>query len=164
MENLGSSKTKFFMWLVAHRKVWTADRLQKRGLDHPERCPLCDQEQETLDHMLIGCVFAREFWFKLLLQVNLQLLAPQSEDSAFLERWRVLCAKVSGIARDGLNSLVILGVWTLWKQRNGYVFYNKSPSINDGIRRVGLEVDLWEMAGAKKLSLLTTPIPGLPAS
>jgi hypothetical protein len=42
-------------------------------------------------------------------------------------------------------------------------FYNKSPSINDGIRRVGLEVDLWEMAGAK-LSLLTAPIPGLPAS
>jgi hypothetical protein len=80
-------------------------------------------------------------WFKLLHQVNLQLLAPppspKSEDSAFLEWWRVLCTKVSGIARDGLNSLVILGVWTLWKQRNGYVFYNKSPSINDAIRRVG---------------------------
>jgi hypothetical protein len=45
-------KTKFFMWLVAHRKVWTADRLQKRGMDHPERCPLCDQDQETLDHMV----------------------------------------------------------------------------------------------------------------
>jgi hypothetical protein len=157
-------KTKFFMWLVAHRKVWTADRLQKRGMDHPERCPLCDQDQETLDHMLIGCVFAREFWFKLLLQVNLQLLAPQSEDSAFLEWWRTLCTKVSGIARDGLNSLVILGVWTLWKQHNGCVFDNKSPSIADAIRRVGLEVDLWEMARAKKLSLLTAPIPGLPAS
>jgi hypothetical protein len=98
------------MWLVAHKKVWTTDRLQKRGMDHPERCPLCDQDEETLDRMLIGCVFAREFWFKLLHQVNLQLLAPQSEDSAFLEWWRILCTKVSGIARDGLNSQVILGV------------------------------------------------------
>jgi hypothetical protein len=114
--------------------------------------------------MLIGCVFAREFWFKLLLQVNLQFLAPQSEDSAFLEWWRTLCTKVSGNARDGLNSLVILGVWTLWKQHNGCVFDNKSPSIADAIRRVELEVHLWEMAGAKKLSLLTTPIPGIPAS
>jgi hypothetical protein len=52
----------------------------------------------------------------------------------------------------------------LWKQRNGCVFDNKSPSIADAIRRVGLEVHLWEMAGAKKLSLLTAPIPGLPAS
>jgi hypothetical protein len=76
----------------------------------------------------------------------------------------MLCTKVSEIAKDGLNSLAILGVWTLWKQRNGYVFYNKSPNITDAIRRVGFEVDLWEMAGAKKLCLLTAPIPGLPAS
>ena len=80
------------------------------------------------------------------------------------EWWRTLCTKVSGIARDGLNSLVILGVWTLWKQRNGCVFDNKNPSIADAIRRVELEVHLWEMAGAKKLSLLTAPIPGIPAS
>jgi hypothetical protein len=111
-------------------------------MDHPERCPLCDQDQETLDHMLIGCVFAREFWFKLLHQVNLQLLAPQSEDSAFLEWWRTLCTKVSRIAWDDLNSLVIMGVWTLSKQHNGCVFDNKRPSITDAIRRVGLEVDL----------------------
>jgi hypothetical protein len=156
-------KTKFFMWLVAHRKVWTTDRLHERGMHHPERCPLCDQDQETLDH-IIGCVFAREFWFKLL-QVNLQLLAPQSEDSAFLEWWRMLCTKVSRIARHGLNSLVILGVWTLWKPRNGFVFDNKSPNIADAIRRVGgLEVDHREMVGAKKLSLLTAPILVLPAS
>ena len=71
---------------------------------------------------------------------------------------------VPGIARDGINSLVILGVWTLWKHRNGCVFDNKSLSVADAIRSVGLEIDLWVMAGAKKLSLLTAPIPGLPAS
>jgi hypothetical protein len=32
------------------------------------------------------------------------------------------------------------------------------------IRSVGLEIDLWVLAGAKKVSLLTAPIPGLPAS
>jgi hypothetical protein len=76
-------KSKFFMWLVAHKRVWTADRLQRRGMDHPERCPLCDQDQETLNHMLLGCVFAREFWFKLLLLVNLQHLAHQSCERGF---------------------------------------------------------------------------------
>jgi hypothetical protein len=60
--------------------------------------------------------------------------------------------------------LVILGVWTLWTHHSARVFDNKSPIIADAIRKVGLEVDLWEMAGAKKLSLLTTPILGLPAS
>jgi hypothetical protein len=35
-------KCRFFLWLVAHKKRWTTDRLEKRGLNHPKRCPLCD--------------------------------------------------------------------------------------------------------------------------
>ena len=27
----------FFLWLVAHDRCWTADRLARRGLPHPER-------------------------------------------------------------------------------------------------------------------------------
>jgi hypothetical protein len=44
------------------------------------------------------------------------------------------------------------------------VFDNKSPSVAVAIRSIGLEIDLWVIAGAKKLSLLTAPIPGLPVS
>jgi len=33
-------KCRFFMWLVAHDWCWTADRLARRGLPHPEQCPL----------------------------------------------------------------------------------------------------------------------------
>lgn len=35
-------KTKYFMWLVAQQRVWTKDRLQKAGMDHPVACLLCD--------------------------------------------------------------------------------------------------------------------------
>jgi hypothetical protein len=59
-------KCKFFMWLVAHDRCWTADRLAKRGLSHLERCPHCNQEEETIGHLLLSCIFAREFWFRLL--------------------------------------------------------------------------------------------------
>ena len=31
------SKCHFFMWLVAHNPCWTADRLARRGLPHPDR-------------------------------------------------------------------------------------------------------------------------------
>jgi hypothetical protein len=64
------------MWLVTHNKCWTADRLARRGLPHPENCPLCDQEEETIDHLLVHCVFAIEFWFNLFRQVGLQALPP----------------------------------------------------------------------------------------
>lgn len=39
------------------------DNLQHRGL-HPPRCPLCDQQPKTLQHLLLGCVVAREVWVK----------------------------------------------------------------------------------------------------
>jgi hypothetical protein len=118
----------------------TADRLQRRGMDHPERCPLCDQDQETLNHMLLGCIFAREFWFKLLLLVNLQHLAHQSCEGVFMDWWQDLSTKVPRIARNGLNSLVILGVWTLWKHRNGCVL-----TIRVLVLLLLLEVLVWRL-------------------
>lgn len=56
-----SPKCKFFLWPADLRRCGTEDRLSKHGLSHPDRCPLCDQEPETIDHLLVGCVFARTF-------------------------------------------------------------------------------------------------------
>ena len=77
-------KCRFFVWLVAHNRCWTADRLARRGLPHPEHCPLCDQAAETIDHLLVQCVFAREFWFRFFSRMGLQALSPQSTEISSL--------------------------------------------------------------------------------
>jgi len=64
--------------LVAHDRCWIADHLARRGLPHPDRCPHCDQAEESINHLLLSCVFAREFWFKLLKRVGLQFLSRRS--------------------------------------------------------------------------------------
>jgi hypothetical protein len=53
---------RFFAWLISKDRCWTADRLERRGLPYPVACPLCDQELETIQHLLLGCVVAREVW------------------------------------------------------------------------------------------------------
>lgn len=53
---------RFFTWLALRNRCWTSDRLARRGLDHQEACPLCDQEEETINHLLLECVFTREVW------------------------------------------------------------------------------------------------------
>jgi hypothetical protein len=78
-------KCHSFLWLAAHKKCWTTDHLARHGMNHPDRCPLCDQEEETIDHLLISCVFARRFWFTFLGKVNLQGNSPQPEDTSFFE-------------------------------------------------------------------------------
>lgn len=111
-------KCRSFLWLVAHNKCWTADRLENRGLPHPARCPLCDQAPETINHLLVGCSFARDFWFSLLRSVGLQPLSPQPTDLSFDRWWLMVNSRTDGEVKKGLNSVITLGAWSLWEHRN----------------------------------------------
>ena len=107
-------KCCFFMWLVTHDRCWMVDRLARRGLPHPAQCPLCDQEEETINHLLVSCVFARQFWFYLLQHFGIQQFCPQPSDLSFDVWWENSSNATVGLTRKGFNSLVILGAWTLW--------------------------------------------------
>lgn len=98
------------MWLVAHRRCWTVDRLAKRGLPHPEHCPLCDQKEEDIQHLLVGRVFARQFWFQFLQHVGLAALAPQPTDISFEDWWEKVELLVNGDMRQVLTPLSSWGV------------------------------------------------------
>jgi hypothetical protein len=106
-------KCRYFAWLVALQKCLTADHLARHGLDHPKKYPLCDQMEETMDHLLVSCVFSRQFWFNLLRQVQLQDLTPQPDNNSFMEWWGNLNNQVTGPTKKGLNSIIILGAWTI---------------------------------------------------
>jgi len=69
-------KCRFFIWLVVRDRCWTADHLARRDLPHPGCCPLCDQDEEYINHLVSTCAFARKFWFFLLRRVGLQVLTP----------------------------------------------------------------------------------------
>jgi hypothetical protein len=146
---------------VTLQRCWTADRLQRRGIDHPDQCPLCDQEIETIDHLLVGCVFARNYWFKLLSKVNLHNFTPHVYEENTMLWWKRCSDQLHGIAGKGLNSLISLDLWILWNHRNACVFKGLSPCLNSAIKRTEQERDLWVLGGATNLDLLTAPIPSL---
>jgi hypothetical protein len=87
-------------------------------LPHLEKCPLCDQEDESIDTILVSCVFSRQFWYLLLRQVRFHVLAPQPAESSFDEWWEKAGEATSGLIKTGLNSLIVLGAWTIWKHHN----------------------------------------------
>jgi hypothetical protein len=102
-------KCRFFLWLATHKKCWTAYWLARHDMIHPNRCLLCDQEEETIDHILISCVFSRQFWFCLLGTVGMQGISPQPENVSFLQWWTRSSVIVMGAARKGLGLHVGLG-------------------------------------------------------
>jgi hypothetical protein len=67
-------RCKFFIWLAIKNRCWTANGLTKRGLTHPAACPLCDQENETVQHLLVSCVFACQVWYIILQKPQLLLV------------------------------------------------------------------------------------------
>jgi hypothetical protein len=149
------------MWLVAHNKCWTADRLARSGLPHPESCPLCDQEDETIDHLLVHCVFARKFWFILFRQVGLHTISPQPSELSLLAWWEKASSSTNdGLMRQGIDLFIILGAWTIWNHRNGYVFDEATPNLAGALVLAGEERRRWSMAGARGLSFLNALLPG----
>ena len=63
-------KVVFFSWTAMHDKLLTADNLAKRGWQHNPYCPLCFLAQESTNHLLTSCFFAKQViayimsWFK----------------------------------------------------------------------------------------------------
>jgi hypothetical protein len=67
----------------------------------------------------------------------------------------------SGSTRRGLNSLIILGAWTIWNHRNKCVFDGASPSMVEILILAGEERRQWMIAGARGLSHLVAPLIGV---
>ena len=145
------NKCKVFLWLAIRNRCWTADRLEKRGLPHPEQCPLCDKADETVQHLLVSCVVARQVWFKLFAPLNLGDSIPRQRERSFAEWWRKVLKKVKKECKKGVNSLIILGAWTIWKHRNACVFEGIAPLVDSIMQDLKDEHNLWCLAGAKKL-------------
>ena len=106
------AKCKLFLWLAIRNRCWTADRLAKRGLPHPTHCPLCDQEDETVQHLLTTCVLAREFWSRILAPLGQQDRTPTRREKSFADWWRKATKRIPK-EKKGLNTMIILGSWIL---------------------------------------------------
>jgi hypothetical protein len=138
-------KCIFFLWTVAHKKCWTADRLARKGLGHPASCPLCAQAEETIDLLLVSCVFSRQVWFTILWDLGLQTLAPQAVNLSFEDWWAAASNRVTSQKQKGLNSIIILGAWSLWNHRK---FDGISPNLACVVATIKEEARQWSIAGA----------------
>ena len=119
--SLAPPRCRYFLWLVALNRCWTADRLQRRGLPHPDRCVLCDQGDETIDHLLVACPKSCQLWWFALRAIGLSDILPFNEPSFLL--W--LCdkrMKVAKAQRRGFDTVAALIAWTIWKEWNNRVF------------------------------------------
>ena len=55
-------KAGAFAWLAYNERILTMERLKSIGINGPSRCPLCEKNEETIDHLLVQCQYAKKWW------------------------------------------------------------------------------------------------------
>lgn len=145
------ARVKFFFWTALHRRLWTAARRKKHGLQEDDACVLCQQESETGDHLFLGCVFVRELWHMLLHPVGLDVMVP-TQDEELPVWWIRQRALLQPQCRHAFDSLLLLIAWMVWKERNNRTFQRASLGAHELVKRIIREAEDWVDAGFKSLA------------
>ena len=71
-------KIGFFAWEATWGKVLILDQFKRRGMTFTNRCFLCEEDEESIDHLLIHCKSAKMLWNLFLSIVGASWVFPRS--------------------------------------------------------------------------------------
>ncbi|XP_071697759.1 uncharacterized protein [Rutidosis leptorrhynchoides] len=121
--NLIPKKLEIFVWRALKKRMPVRIELDKRGIDlHSVRCPICDNDLESVDHSLFDCHLACDIWNRVFKWWN---LGPYVSSNG------IDCIHGKSSHHMSFGSKIWQAVsWVttyyLWKNRNMKVFQNKS--------------------------------------
>ena len=145
-------KVKFFAWLAIQNRIWTADRLAKRGWPNCGMCQLCKREQESGVHLLFKCRYTLRLWRLVIEKLGLAHMDTTDWHLAdSVNEWWDKRTNNQNPNRHAMASLTMLVSWTIWNERNARVFRHKCVPPPVLLHTILEEAKLWIIAGAKKL-------------
>ncbi|XP_071685904.1 uncharacterized protein [Rutidosis leptorrhynchoides] len=132
---LALKKVEVFICRTQLKRLPVKIELDKRGIDlHSVRCPVCDDDLESLDHALVSCKHAKKIWDRIHKWWNLSFSSP-----FFLEDLISLSRPVSCNAPEIWQALKWIGLYCIWKNCNNLVFKGKpwsAPMIFNEIQSI----------------------------
>ena len=122
-KNWAPPKCKLFAWLVLQNRVWTADRLHRRGWPNCGLCQLCKREGETATHLFFQCRYTIRIWNMVISWLGLSTCSTsQWHTFDSMHDWWESVIYTNGTRRKSLASLIMLVSWEVWNERNARVF------------------------------------------
>ena len=109
----------FFSWTAALGKILTADNLRKRGLILVSWCCLCKADGESVDHLLLHCMYAKELWDMIFGWFGISWVMPKRVVELFdCWQWNMGCPQKLVVWRVIPHCIM----WCLWEERNARTF------------------------------------------
>ena len=119
------NKVQFFAWLVAIKRVNTADRIQRLNPHQflsPSFCPLCRSASEDAEHLFLRCVVAADLWQWFFSKLGIAFLPTSVESLLNLYESPGFSLKRAEAAKTG----ILAGLWGIWNTRNKVIFKDES--------------------------------------
>ncbi|WMV45997.1 hypothetical protein MTR67_039382 [Solanum verrucosum] len=130
--NSARPKAIFTIWLQAQNRLLTKDRMLKWKMQVEPVCVMCNQEEETSDHLFYDCIFARMIWRRLLQWIN------QNSNSNVIvsQQWIIVKTKGKNPEAQALRLIYAEYIYTLWKERNTRIFEKHETTMENIARRI----------------------------
>lgn len=110
-------KVKHFIWKVLHGALATTEALFKRKCSRTPLCRVCNEDVESLEHLLFFCPWVTACWFG----CPLNLIFDQRFVGSALRWSELMLGRNGGLSDDG-KALLVAMCWEIWKSRCDFVF------------------------------------------
>ncbi|RVW49018.1 Transposon TX1 uncharacterized 149 kDa protein [Vitis vinifera] len=120
------TKVGFFAWEASWGKVLTQDHLKRRGWSLANRCFLCCDDEETINHILIHCPKAKVLWNLMFTMFRVNWVLQFTVKDTLLGWSDSFVDKKRGKIWQAAPLCLF---WTMWKERNRIAFDNEALSI-----------------------------------
>lgn len=110
-------RVKIFIWKCLRGILPVRHGLNTRMPNISPVCPLCDSENETVEHLFCSCSFARSVWNGCGIPSSSLILPANSSFKEWLLD-RIICLR----KHQQQFFLYISTLWSIWKHRNQHIF------------------------------------------
>ncbi|XP_028118586.1 uncharacterized protein LOC114316135 [Camellia sinensis] len=149
--NCAPPKVKFFGWLAWLGKLKTSSYLQRIGiLDEAANvsCSFCQNEVESVNHILLFCPFVWLLWSQIMKWWGVQWVMPNSVEG--LLQWWSFC-KMKKLEKVMWKVVPMAVLWSIWKHRNDCIFNGAQPNLEDLCEVVKVRIALWVKSSPAKV-------------
>ncbi|XP_042477785.1 uncharacterized protein LOC122059169 [Macadamia integrifolia] len=104
-----------FGWRLAHERLPTDELIRKKGIFLVSRCSLCEQYEESMEHIFLHCPFSRDIWEKFTSCFAIRWSEHESIDSLF--QWWKRKSRLINLKNSWMIGFTIIAS-QIWRERN----------------------------------------------
>ncbi|KAL0728812.1 hypothetical protein Bca4012_024905 [Brassica carinata] len=107
-------KYSFLAWIAVRNRLQTGDRMRLWNAGINTTCILCNEEEETCEHLFFRCMYTAQIW---------KTLAEGLLQNRFTTEWRDLIAIITSPGLTPIKNFLVrytfqAAIHTVWRERN----------------------------------------------